>query len=143
MVKKGNKSEEAAIFPESTTVTIGRREEAKKFEIYPLVRKRYRKMFKMLGDIISELAEQEEQGGQAVDLNNLISSIPILLQTAGDKLGEVYAFVLDVEAEWVDNQMLPNQEFALITAIFEQNDFSDIVKNFKKMMSSIKNNNQK
>lgn len=132
------KDKEVVLFPESTSIQIGRDEKAKKFEIVPLVRKKYKKLFKMLGEIVKDLVAQEADGEGAIDLNNIAGSIPQLLAVAGDKIGDIYALVTGEDMEWIDNNMLPNQEIALITALFEQNDMEDIAKNFRKMIAMFK-----
>lgn len=128
---------EKAIFPESREITIGYGDEEKTFAVNPLVRKKYKKLFKIIGDIVKDFIQGEQIGNEAIDLDNLESNIPLILSTAGDKVGEVYAFVLDVDKEWIDNNMLPQQEIELIDAIVERNDIQGIVKNLKKMAKNL------
>jgi len=134
-----SKDKEKTIFPEPSEVTIGYGKKAKKFDIYPLVRAKYKPMFKMIGDVIKDLVEDELSGNSAgVDLENIIASIPIIIQVAGDKLGEIYAFYLDHEnpekmLDFIENNMTMDQEADMLLAIIEQNDVQKIVKNFKKV----------
>lgn len=134
---------EKVIFPEPSKITIGYGEKARKFDIYPLVRAKYRKMFKMTGDVIKDFVEGEQSGDlEGLDLNNIAVSIPVIVQVLGDKLGEVYAFYLDYENpekmyEFIDNNMTMNQETDMLLAIIEQNDIQKIVKNFKKVTAKL------
>lgn len=137
MSKNKAEKQEKALFPEPEEIEIGRGEKAKTFKIEPLVRKKYKKTFKIIGEIVSDLAGEKNE----IDLDDLENAIPMLVNKAGDKLGDIYALILGEKIDWIDNNMLPNQEFALITAIFEQNDFGDIVKNFKRMAAAIRNSN--
>ena len=130
-----SKTKEEALFPEPTEVVVGYGKNQKTFEVGPLARKKYKKMFKMVGETIQEFLNSEAKGAGAIDFDNLEKSIPLILVTLGDKIGEVYSLVLGVDVEWIDDNTLPQQEVELITAIFEQNDFESIVKNFKKMIA--------
>ncbi len=132
------KTKEEILFPEPIEVTVGYGKEKRSYEVMPLVRKKYKKMFKVVGSVVKDLALQEEVGEEAIDLDNLGGSIPQILETAGDKLGEIYSMVLGEDLEWLEDHMLPSQEMDIIVAIFEQNDLADIVKNFKKMAAKIK-----
>ncbi len=126
-----------AMFPEPIKVNIGYGENEESFEIMPLVRKKYKKLFKIIGDIIKDLVADEDTKN-SIDLDNITQSIPLLISTAGDKLCEIYSFILSKDVEWIEDNMLPQQEAALITAIFEQNDIDSIVKNFRKMIAILK-----
>lgn len=126
------------MFAEPTEVVIGFGDEAKTFEITPLVRKKYKKFFGMIGDIIQEFLDDEQEGKEAIDLDNIEQQIPLIIQTIGDKIGEIYVFILDdVDLDWIENNMTFDQEIELISAIFEQNDIERIVKNFKKMADKL------
>jgi|AntDeeMinimDraft_5_1070356.scaffolds.fasta_scaffold09086_3 hypothetical protein len=139
-----SKDKEKDIFPEPSKVTIGFGENAKKFDIYPLVRAKYKEMFKMIGDVIREFVEGEKSGElEGIDLDNIPASTPTIVQVLGDKLGDIYAYYLDHENQeemlkFIDNNMTMAQEAEMLLAIIEQNDIQKIVKNFKKVAAVIK-----
>lgn len=126
------------LFPEPAEVTIGRGEEAKTFEILPLVRKKYKKLLKMFGDIVQDLMAGNADSFAGIDLNKLEENIVPLIDLMGDKMLDIYVLVLNVDTEWLDDNMLAHQEMDLVTAIFEQNDIGSIAKNFRKMASKIR-----
>ena len=139
-----SKDKEKDIFPEPSKVTIGFGENAKTFDIYPLVRAKYKKMFKMIGDVIKEFVEGEQSGDlEGIDLDNIPASTPVIVQVLGDKLGDIYAYYLDHENQeeilkFIDNNMTMAQEADMLLAIIEQNDIQKIVKNFKKVTAVLK-----
>ncbi len=128
-------SKDETLTPSGIEVVIGTGEQARTFLILPLVRKRYKKLFRLVGDIFGELLQDDE--GKQIDLENILGSIPILVDKAGDKLGEIYSYVLDVDVAWIEENMLPAQEFGVFAAIIEQNDIASIVKNFKILVGVI------
>ena len=139
-----SKNKEKDIFPEPSKVTIGFGENANTFDIYPLVRAKYKKMFKMIGDVIKEFVEGEQSGDlEGIDLDNIPASTPVIVQVLGDKLGDIYAYYLDHENQeemlkFIDNNMTMAQEADMLLAIIEQNDIQKIVKNFKKVTAVLK-----
>jgi hypothetical protein len=147
---------------EPTTVVIGLGENAKAFEIKPLVAARYKVLFQMIGEIINELVAAEKRGEGGLDLDNLTGSIPSLIDVLGDRRIKVYAYCLlpdeklynfelkrprpkeEVDdalaemAEWLNWHLTMSQETELLAAIVETNDLEGIVKNFKRMAARAK-----
>ncbi len=122
---------ERAIFPDPVVIEIGVGENSETFPIGPLVRKKYNKVFQIVGSIAQGLVAGDTTG---IDMDNIMNSIGAFIALAGESLTQIYEIVLDKPVDWIEENMTMAQEFALIEAIFEQNDVEEIVRNFQGMV---------
>ena len=115
------------LIPDKKEVYVGK----EKFEVEPLVRAKYQKLIYVFVELIINLDDEV--------LNNVEENIGQLISVVSeDALMQLYEVVLDKDREWINNNMLMNQELKLFEAIIELNDIESLVENFTRTLKLVK-----
>lgn len=115
-------------FPQGKEITI----KGEKFVITELVFRTRTKVLRIVAEIIQSLAK--ESPNFEVDMSQ---GVTVLLNSAGDKLSEIYEIILDRPKEWVEDIPL-RDEIALIEAIIEVNDIHFLASRIKELVALVK-----
>lgn len=112
-------------YPEGKPIEVGK----EKFTIKPFVLKTRMKVLKVVSSVISELANSKQ------DTKNITQPklIMILINSAGDKLIEIYEIVLNKERKWLEDNITLKDEVIILTAISEVNDLPFLVEQVKSL----------
>lgn len=111
----------------------------KEFEIKPFVLRTRTKFLKILFEIFGELAKKrKELNLDDVQLQNTAQLVPALIESAGDRLIDIYALVLNEEKAWMEENIQIKDEIAIIEAIMEVNDISFLVSQVRSVATQVK-----
>jgi hypothetical protein len=117
-------------FPDPVIVQIADKEkkEVIDFEINEFVFSNRVKFIKIVSQIFSDLAKQN------IDFTKMkpIEAVPVFIEVAGEKLGEIYSLVLDRPIEWIQKNITFKKEVEILTKIVEVNDIPFLVGQIKK-----------
>ena len=125
MVEKSKTDE--VLMPEKREVYVGE----EKFEIGPLVRAKYQKLIYVFVELVINLDDEILDNAEE-NIGQLISVV------SEDALMQLYEVVLEKDQEWINNNMLMNQELELFRAIIELNDIESLVENFTRTLKLVK-----
>lgn len=104
--------------------------EFREFEIHPFVLRNRIKFVKIVSEIFSKLGS-----GMTADIQkNPVSSIPLLIESAGEKLTDVYMLVLEANREWCEDNIQIKDEVEILAAIIEVNDIPFIVRRIQEAL---------
>lgn len=106
---------------------IGRKGNEETFKIQPLVRAQYKQVIALAGNVALAFDEKI--------LDDLIGNVGVIINVVSDEvLLKLYSIVLDKDEEWINNNILLNQEIELLTAIILTNDIEKLIENFTKAL---------
>lgn len=100
------------------------------FEIKPFVLKNRIKVVRIIAEAMVSMGQSLSPEIQA----NPMRAIPLLIDAAGERVRDIYAIVLEKDAEWLDNNIQLRDEIEILTAIFEVNDIPFIARRIQEML---------
>lgn len=115
------------LYPEGKPITI----KGEEFKIKPFVLRNRIKVVAMIADVFVEMAKNNPGLGAAGTNATLIAFI----NTAGEKVVDLYALVLGKDKEWLMDNVSLKEEILILSAILEVNDFPFLVSQAKAMMN--------
>lgn len=123
------KQELQTMYPEGKSMVIGCQE----FKIKPFVLKNRMRIVSIFAEVFVELNKHTDGG----KVDN-VAMIPKFLNTAGDRIIEVYEVVLNKERAWLEENVQLRDEVELIKTVMEINDFPFLVSQVKQMIAAAK-----
>ena len=121
MVKQ-KKSDKEIFFPEGKEIEVA----GKKFRIKPFVLKNRIKVLNILAHVLKSTAMKPV--GQKLSHGDVVV---VLINTAGEKLIDIYELVLGAEKDWMNDNIQLKDEMTIIEAIAEVNDIPFLVERAK------------
>jgi hypothetical protein len=103
------------------------------FEIKPFVLKNRIKVVRIISEAMLSMSTSMTKDIQ----DNPIRAIPLLINTAGEKLIDIYEIVLEKDKTWLGDSLHIKDEIEILTAIFEVNDIPFIVSRIREMLPKI------
>jgi len=115
------------LYPEGAKLKIADKE----FSIKPLVFGKRTKLLRLVTKITAELTKKYPNisNGKL----NIESIIEPFCDVAGDRMKAVYAVLLDVEEQWIEDNLDLKSEVCLISLFIEQNDIPFLLSQVQKM----------
>lgn len=110
--------------------------------VYPLVRKRYRQMVKMLAGTVKKVIGlvgvagiKDAAKAEGNIMERLDELIALVIDDAGDELGTIYGWSTNLDPEFFEENLTFDQEIELIQAVFKANRIEQAIKNAQGMGS--------
>ena len=117
-------------YPDGKAIEVAQ----EKFTIMPFVLKTRMKVLKVVSSVISELAKSKQD---TQDMTQAKLTM-ILINSAGDKLAEIYEIVLNKDREWCEKKITLKDEVNILVAISEVNDLPFLVEQVKNLTAKVK-----
>lgn len=107
------------------------------FEIKPFVVKNRIKAVRVFAGVFTELGTRVKED-PSFNLNNVVSVATALIDTAGEKLTDIYEVALGKDREWIENNVIIKDEIEILIAIFEVNEFPLVLSQISNLISKAK-----
>jgi hypothetical protein len=124
-------------YPESKKITVA----GKEFTIKPYVLRTRTEVLRIFADILLSLSKtnpgltKEQLLKDAEARNNIILA---LINTAGDKLTDIYEKTLATDREWLLDNVKIKDEIEIIKAIWEVNDIPFLIEQVTNMVKGLR-----
>ena len=130
MTKNSEQKDDQIFYPEGKPITVA----GEKFKIKPFVLENRIKVLRVIGEVIKSLS------GQGQDLGKMAQGdiISLLINSAGEKLIDIYEIVLGKEQEWLKKKVQIKDELAIIEAVLEVNDINFLLQQVKSLATKVK-----
>ncbi len=130
-------TEQNVFFPEPVKVTVMDRETKQpvEFLISEFVFENRIKFVKIISSISSEFLKNNPDWQEA----SKIEVFAALVDTAGERIGEVYELVLGKPLEWIKKNVTLRKEVEILKAIFEVNDIPFLISQLQKSLPKKEN----
>lgn len=115
------------LFPETKSVQVG----TKTFEVTRLNIRQYHKVLESLGGLFVQLQETPEL------LDNFQSQLPKIVLLCFDQVVTICAASIDVSTDYIQDNFDMVGLTRLANAIFELNDFDEIIKNLQSLWGMV------
>ncbi len=114
------------LYPDGITIKIAGEE----FVIKPFVLRNRIKVIQIIAEVFAQMAVNNPSIGSAG--NNAV--LVIFINTAGEKLIDLYKLLTGKEADWLLDNVKLKDEINIISAVMEVNDFPFLLSQAKNMM---------
>lgn len=118
------------MYPEGKKIEVA----GEQFTIMPFVLRIRMKVLRVVSSVVSELTKSKQD---TQDLTQAKLTM-VLINSAGDKLVEIYEIVLNKDREWCLGKITPKDEVNILTAISEVNDLPFLVEQVKNLATKVK-----
>ena len=122
-------SDSDIFFPEGKEITVC----GEPFRVRPFVLKTRTRFLRIVAEVLQALAQTNPQLKES-DMSQMVT---LLLESAGDRLGEIYEIVLERPKEWVENIPLM-EEVVLLRTILEVNNLPFLLEQIKGLAAAFK-----
>lgn len=124
------------LYPEPKTIKIKDRE----FIIKSLVLKQTTKLLKIVSEVLIELAKKfPNLRPREADIKELL--LPFI-EAAGEKMKDIYSIILNVEPEWVDENLDIKSGIVVLSIFLEQNDIPFLLSQGRQMIKTFREKKQ-
>lgn len=116
------------LYPQGREIVVG----GETFLIKPFVLKNRTQVVRIFTEVFGEL-------GQNNDISQSKKSDVVVkfIETAGDRIIEIYEIVTGREKSWLEENMTMKQEMELINAVMEINDIPFLISQVKRAMAVV------